>query len=119
MTAEQTTPAGSGADHPLVDLGNDLTISDAESKKIEFDHIIDDGLVVKLNAADVEQVDGAGIQLLAALFKQAKQNDLELTWGSVSKELMDAVELMGLKEYLNMQDVEVEDDGEGSAWGLF
>ena len=119
MTAEPTTQAASEADHPAVDLGSDLTISEAESKKIEFDHIIDDGFAVKLNGSDIDQVDGAGIQLLAVLFKQAKKNDLELTWGPVSKELVNTVELMGLKEHLNMQDVEVEDDGEGSAWGLF
>lgn len=119
MTAEQTTPAASEVDHPPVDLGSDLTISEAESRKIEFDHIIDDGFAVKLIGSDVGQVDGAGIQLLAVLFKQAKKNDMEITWGPVSKELMNAVELMGLKEHLNMQDVEVEDDGEGSAWGLF
>ena len=32
---------------------------------------------------------------------------------------MNAVKLVGLVELLKMQDVEVEDDGEGSAWGLF
>ena len=119
MTTEQTTEAGPAVDNPLVDLGSDLTISEAESRKIEFDHIIDDGFAVKLKANEVEHVDGAGIQLLAVLFKQAKKDNLELGWESVSKELMNAVELMGLKEHLNMQDVEPEDDGEGSAWGLF
>ncbi len=107
------------ADQPVIDLGSDLTIADVESKKIELTHVLADGLAVKLNAQDLEQIDGAGLQLLAVLFKEAAKNNLELAWDNVSSTLLDAVKLVGLVEVLKMQDVEVEDDGEGSAWGLF
>ena len=104
---------------PVIDLGSNFTIADVESKKIELAHILGDALAVKLNAADLEQIDGAGLQLLAVLFKDAAKNNLEISWEKVSSTFMDAVKLVGLVELLKMQDVEVEDDGEGSAWGLF
>ncbi|NNJ92967.1 MAG: STAS domain-containing protein [Gammaproteobacteria bacterium] len=106
-------------DRPVIDLGSDLTIADVEAKKIELTHILADALPVKLNAEELEQIDGAGLQLLAALFKNAAKNNLEITWVKVSSTLMDAVKLVGLLELLNMQDVEIKDDGEGTAWGLF
>ena len=106
-------------DQPVIDLGSDLTIADVESKKIELSHIVSDALPVKLNAEELEQIDGAGLQLLAVLFKDAAKNNLEISWENVSSTLRDAVKLIGLVEVLNIQDVEVEDDGEGSAWGLF
>ena len=40
MTAEPTTQAASEADHPAVDLGSDLTISEAESKKIVLSRFV-------------------------------------------------------------------------------
>ena len=103
----------------VIDLGSDLTIADVESKKIELSHILTDALPVKLNGEELEQIDGAGLQLLAVLFKNAAKNNLEISWDKVSSTLMDAVKLVGLIELLNMQDIEVEDDGEGTAWGLF
>lgn len=107
------------ADRPVIELGSDLTIADVEAKKIELAHVLADALPVKLNAEELEQIDGAGLQLLAALFKNAAKNNLEISWLKVSATLMDAVKLVGLVELLNMQDVDIEDDGEGSAWGLF
>jgi anti-anti-sigma regulatory factor len=107
------------ADRPVIDLGSDLTIADVEAKKIELTHILADALPVKLNAEELEQIDGAGLQLLAALFKNAAKNNLEITWVKVSSTLMDAVKLVGLVELLNMQDAEIKDAGEGTAWGMF
>ena len=104
---------------PVIELGTDLTIADVESKKIELAHIITDAFAVKLNAEDLEHIDGAGLQLLAVLFKDAAKNNLDISWDKVSSTFMDAVKLVGLVELLKMQDVEVEDDGEGTAWGLF
>jgi len=107
------------AEQHVIHLGSDLTIADVESKKIELSHILLDALPVKLNAEELEQIDGAGLQLLAALFKNAATTNLDISWDKVSSNLMDAVKLVGLVELLKMQDVEIEDDGEGSAWGLF
>jgi ABC-type transporter Mla MlaB component len=119
MVETEQNEASSEMDKPLVYLGTDLTIADVESKKIELAHVISDGLAVKLNGEDLEQVDGAGLQLLAVFFKQAAKNNLDISWQQISDSLLQAVRLVGLEDLLKMQDVAVEDDGEGSAWGLF
>ena len=119
IEVNQMDETAQSTDQPVINLGSDLTIADVESKKIELANILADALPVVLSADELEQVDGAGLQLLAVLFKNAAKNKLEISWQKVSSALMDAVKLVGLVEQLNMQDVEVEDDGEGSAWGLF
>lgn len=121
MTEPLTSPeSGTNGDNAaMVELGHNLTIADAEARKIDFMNIITDGVPVKLSAADVEQIDGAGVQLLAALFKDAALKHVSIEWGDVSPALQDAVKMLGLTEALKMQDVAHEDDGEGTAWGLF
>ena len=113
---DNDTGADNGA---IVELGHNLTIADAEAKKIDFMNIIADGVPVKLNAADIDQVDGAGLQLLAVLFKDAARKDISIGWDEVSPTLQEATKTLGLTEALKMQDVAQEDDGEGTAWGLF
>ena len=82
-------------------------------------NMITDAIPVKLNAEDIDRVDGAGMQLLAAFFKEAEQKQLDIGWNKVSPVLQDAAKIMGLGEVLKMPATEVEDDGEGTAWGLF
>ena len=113
------TNENSGVDHIDVDLGGSLNIADAEAKKIELAHILDDAVPVRLNGSDIDQCDGAGLQLLAAFFKDAAEKQVDVVWGDVSKMLHDSVTMMGLIKPLKMEDVEIEDDGEGTSWGLF
>ena len=101
-----------------VNLGSALTVADAEAQKIELTGMINDGIPVSLNAEDMEQIDGAGLQLLAAFFKEAQQKDLDVSWGSISPVLLDAVKLLCWMDEMKMQESE-QDDGEGTAWGLF
>lgn len=103
----------------VIDLGNELTITDVESRKIEFSNIISDGLPVTFDAEGLDQVDGAGMQLLAVFFKEAASKKLNVSWKEVSTTFYDAAKMMGLIDALMMKDVEPKDDGEGTSWGLF
>jgi len=100
-------------------LGDSLTIMDAENLKNDFLKIIIDGMGVTLDASELEQVDGAGLQLLAAFYKDAMRKGVAVNWNKISRSLDDAVTMMGMKEALGLRDVEIEDSGEGVAWGLF
>jgi len=101
------------------DLGLSLTIEDVERQKKALMALIVEGVGVHLDGENVEQVDGAGLQLLAAFFREVDERELEISWAEVSKPLYEAVQLVGLKDALNMQAIEIQDDGEGTAWGLF
>jgi anti-anti-sigma regulatory factor len=119
MTETEQSDASSGVDRSIVELGPDLTIADVELKKIELAHVLSDGFSVKLNGEDIEHIDGAGLQLLAVFFKEAAKANLDISWLEVSASLREAVKVIGLVELLKISVSEVEDDGEGSTWGLF
>lgn len=101
------------------DLGTTLTIADAESLKGQFIELLAEGAPITLNAVDVDQCDGAGLQLLSVFYKEACSRDIPVSWSTVSSNFHEAVSLMGLINALGLEDVEVEDDGEGVSWGLF
>jgi anti-anti-sigma regulatory factor len=101
------------------DLGTTLTIADAESLKGQFIELLAEGAPITLNAVDVDQCDGAGLQLLSVFYKEASSRDIKVSWSSVSSNFHEAVSLMGLVNALGLENVEVEDDGEGVSWGLF
>ncbi|MGD2119137.1 MAG: STAS domain-containing protein [Chromatiales bacterium] len=116
MDEQQPQPVEAGASY---DLGGNLTIADVELKKAGFLQLIDDARAVALNGSDIDSVDGAGLQLLAAFIKDAGEKNIAVSWDSVSPALHDAVKMSGLIAHFGMTDVEVEDDGEGTSWGLF
>ena len=111
------SPAALGFDE--IDLGDSLTIAEAEAYKKNFIDFLSSGMPVKIAASEVDSCDGAGLQLLAAFYKEAMSRGIEFAWGKVSKSLYEAAEIMGLIETLGLNDVEIEDDGEGVSWGLF
>ena len=92
---------------------------DAEEKKLALIHLLDDAAPVEICAENVDQIDGAGLQLLATFVKDAISKNIVISWAGVSGVLLDAVKVVGLTDALQMQDVEVENDGEGESWGLF
>ncbi len=55
---------------------------------------------VKLDAASVEKIDTAGVQLLAAFQRDAREGGCEVTWVSPSSVLRDAVQRLGLTNVL-------------------
>lgn len=101
---------------PESDEVEEFVASDPEESEysdIEFDHnldirvvsqvrqqlldVINSGKPIRLHAGELEIIDGAGVQLLAAFFKTASQQDIEVTWNSVSDALREAVSAMALE----------------------
>lgn len=101
------------------DLGLSLTIEEAEEHKKALMELIVEGGCLQLNGENIEQIDAAGLQLLAAFFGEIEQRQLDVSWTEVSKPLYQAAQLVGLDDALKMQTIEIQDDGEGTAWGLF
>lgn len=117
LDAEDTAAT---ADEHVFALGADLTIADVAGRKTEFQHILSDGLPVRFDAGELEHIDGAGLQLLAALFTNADRLGVDLSWQEVSAVLHQAAGLLGLQAVLRLpQQESAMDDGEGTAWGLF
>ena len=59
-----------------------------------------DAAPVKLDAAAVEKIDTAGVQLLAAFHRDAKDRGCDVSWISPSVPLRDAAQRLGLTNVL-------------------
>ena len=63
---------------------------------------IDNEKVLEINAISVEKVATANVQCLFYYIKQFKQKGLEVKWSSVSFDLCDAIELLGMSDDLGV-----------------
>ncbi len=62
----------------------------------KFSQLLNEQKTIILNGADIERVDGAGLQLLAAFFKSAEFLQITIQWQGVSDTLRHGAEISGL-----------------------
>lgn len=87
-----------------VTLPASLTVADvAEVQEMLCGHL-DLTDVVVLDGADVESIDGAGLQLLAVFQKAAMQKQLAVEWHAASDGLCAAAHQIGLADLLGLTD---------------
>jgi len=60
---------------------------------------------LNLKGGDIESIDGAGLQFLASLVKEATEMHIVITWIDASDELKKAAESVGLAGVLGLDDV--------------
>ncbi len=93
-----------------LDLGKELVISDALEwhQKIlaAFDHAAE----IILDGGKIEQIDGIGLQLLVAIFKQAANTGVRVVWSGVSDTLLVSAAQLGLVDILCLD--LLDDDGQ-------
>ncbi len=57
---------------------------------------------IVLDGSKIEQIDGIGLQLLAAIFKQASNSGVRVSWRGVSDALLVSADQLGLVEILHL-----------------
>jgi ABC-type transporter Mla MlaB component len=82
--------------------GDVLDISMVTQKYKEFKELLDNNQSIEISAEELQRVDGAGIQLLVALFREAKEKGLAISWHSTSESLLEAASLLGVKAQLHL-----------------
>ncbi|HEC16551.1 MAG TPA: STAS domain-containing protein [Sedimenticola sp.] len=101
--AEESGAVGAGA-ADLV-FGDSLIIADvADWHQRLSDALKGDGALM-LDGGDLEQVDGAGLQLLAAFMKEAVTLHLTVEWSAASQVLCEAADQSGLAGLLRLNEV--------------
>ena len=85
-----------------VTCGDVLDISVVGQKHTEFKEALENNQALEISAGEVQRVDGAGIQMLVALFNQATSQGTEIVWKDTSESLIDAASLLGVKEQLHL-----------------
>lgn len=92
MTEEATT----------FDLGSSLTIADVSEMHEKFRGLLDAGGDICLSIANLEQIDGAGLQLLVLMIKESTERQNDFTWSGESTVLKQMAEYGGLSGILKL-----------------
>jgi len=104
MDQDQLTKSDDSSEVSQLDLEGSLTIAEVSGLQETMLGMLNDGKAIKLSGGDVAQVDAAGLQLLAALMKEAVQRMTEVQWIKASAELRTAATQLGLDSALQLDE---------------
>lgn len=91
--------AGHGAapeGEDIVVLPSSLTIVEVGDVKRQFTAGLANGRPMRIDCSALDAIDGAGLQLLAAVARTANERQIELRWQSPPPMLGESVALIGL-----------------------
>ena len=86
----------------ILDLGASLTVVEVTEWHSRFATAFEHGSRIEIKAEAIEQIDGAGVQLLVAVIKEALARHIEISWGAVSETLEQAVSQLGLESVFRL-----------------
>ncbi len=96
-------PAPGVAEDAVLRLDSCLTVAEVGELGGQLLGVFDGGSDLALDGSGIEQIDGAGVQLLAALMKEAALQQVSVSWTGSSPELREAAAQLGLSELLHLQ----------------
>lgn len=85
-----------------ITCGDSLDISAVGQKHAEFKEAIEKKQAIEISAESLQKIDGAGIQMLVALFAQAEREKMKISWKDTSATLLDAASLLGVNKQLQL-----------------
>ena len=83
-----------------ISLGEELTIQEVTDMKEKLATAFDSGSKILLKSDELTRVDGAGIQLLCAFFKEASIKQVEIAWTRENDLLKNAAKQLGMSNLL-------------------
>lgn len=99
-SGESNTECAQDATEVVVNCGSSLDISMVKNLSDELQSALSQDKPVVLDGEDVENADGAAMQLLFAFFHDAKAKGLELSWKEPSETLKRSASLLGMTDQL-------------------
>lgn len=90
----------------LVEVEGELTVYAVHDLKTRLQAALSEGRPLHMDLSNVSEVDGAGIQLLLATQREARQNGLGMRLTSVSPRVAEALTLMNLTHEFEADSVE-------------
>lgn len=85
----------------LIKLNENLTVKEVSGFNNSNKTIFDAGVNLSIDVSDLQRIDGAGIQLLCAIVKEANEKNISISWKGESQSLQDAIVQFGLVEIMN------------------
>jgi len=92
-------------DGRMLRLDSCLTIAEVGPLAEQLAGVFDSGDSLVLDGSEIEQIDGAGVQLLAALMKEAAAQQTQVVWSGATTILRDAAAQLGLADLLQLNQV--------------
>lgn len=86
----------------MVSCANVLDISKAASLQKELLEVLGRGSAIKLDAAAVEKIDAAALQLFVSFFITAESQKVQVQWHHPSEALCRSARLLGLTNVLGL-----------------
>lgn len=80
----------------LITFDDTLDITLAATYFEQLSQLLNQHKAIVINGENVERIDGAGLQLLAAFFKSAESLHISVQWQGCSETLKKSAELSGL-----------------------
>ena len=102
---ETSEAAASKQSSNAIDLGCSLVISDVEASRCALLEMLQSGSDFIIDGAEIEQIDGAGLQLLATCILEAEKMHVAFKWRGASSALCNAASQLGLTEILQLNDI--------------
>jgi phospholipid transport system transporter-binding protein len=100
----QNDPVVSEHEDGCFDLGSVLSISEVEGCRANLMLALQAGNDISIDGGDIQQIDGAGLQLLVAFVKEAERMHVAVNWSGVSPVLQKASGRLGLTEALQINE---------------
>jgi len=88
-----------------IDLGGSLVISEVEAYRSALLEALQGDSDIVIDGAEIEQIDGAGLQLLAAFALEAEKMHIAFKWCGASLVLCEASGQLGLAEVLRLNQI--------------
>ncbi len=86
----------------VVQLPAELTIAQSGEFYLKFESLIEQGIDITLDGGAVTRIDAAFIQLLFQVQRTLEEAGHELKWVNPSDAVSRSVELLGMREQLNL-----------------
>ncbi len=102
VTSEPNISSASQGNSTPVDLGGSLVISEVDASRGLLLDALQAGRDLVIDGAEIQQIDGAGLQLLAAFALEAERMHIAFTWSGASAVLCNASDQLGLTKALQL-----------------
>ncbi len=79
-----------------------LSIKNIQELKAKLDEALAQQKDIVFDAAKLERVDTAALQLMAAFAKKLHENGFSLTWSKPSHDIIDIAQLLAMKEAVSL-----------------
>ena len=86
----------------IIECHDALDVSMVSDFKVLLQQASGHGAPIILDASQLERIDGAGLQLVAAFFQEAVESGFSISWRNPTEALLFAAGLTGLTEVLQL-----------------